>query len=318
MKVFVSYTTIDRAVAEQVATKLISSGIDVWLDSWEVRAGDSLSDRIADGLGEADGLVLVLSSASSESLWVKEELRAALTRRVARGTQFRIVPILLDDSEVPLFLRDYRYVRWHPDSNRALFEIQAAFTGERRKPEPHLEALLPSVQFRRIHIAVTLLEAGRRVEFNENYDAIAQRTMASVIALIHLPGPVLAAEATGVSLSRYSVSPHQERWLMELPTVAEPGAEFSYSLRYSLANAFTSAQSSWSIPIESPTDVLEIVFDFSHTGLPRWCKLFHQIGQTFYEDPAPVIVANGHYSWSVAAPRYRDTYVVVFEWANAA
>ena len=82
----------------------------MWLDDWELRPGDSLIDRIfTQGLAAADVIIVILSSNSVNSSWVKEELNTAAIRKI-KG-QCRIIPIVLDDVEVPSVLSDTVYLR---------------------------------------------------------------------------------------------------------------------------------------------------------------------------------------------------------------
>lgn len=41
-KAFISHSSVDKEIAEQLATDLLSKGIDAWFDKWEIIPGDSL------------------------------------------------------------------------------------------------------------------------------------------------------------------------------------------------------------------------------------------------------------------------------------
>ncbi len=45
-QVFVSYAQADKGVATQVAEALRHAGLLVWIDAWELQAGDSIAQRI--------------------------------------------------------------------------------------------------------------------------------------------------------------------------------------------------------------------------------------------------------------------------------
>ena len=108
-RAFLSHSSLDKdRFAVGFAERLRAAGIDVWLDDWELRPGDSLMDRIFDqGLGQADVFVIVLSVNSIESPWVREELNNAAVRRIEGHC--RVVPVVLDGIEVPEVLRDTVY-----------------------------------------------------------------------------------------------------------------------------------------------------------------------------------------------------------------
>lgn len=124
----------DRFVVD-FARRLRSSGIDAWLDYWELQPGDSLVDRIfEEGIGSADAFIVVLSKNSVDKKWVREELNAAVVRRLSEGT--RLIPVLIDDVEVPQALRSTFWVKVALDSgyDNELDQIIRAIYGHTEKP----------------------------------------------------------------------------------------------------------------------------------------------------------------------------------------
>lgn len=109
-RIFVSHSSEDKArFVEPLCTELRKCGFDVWLDKWEMQSGDSLVDRIyEEGLGTADIVLGVLSEKSLQSAWVKDALSTAKVLRIVRG--IRVIPVVLDDCEVPVALLHYL---WH-------------------------------------------------------------------------------------------------------------------------------------------------------------------------------------------------------------
>jgi hypothetical protein len=102
-------------VAEDIGRRLLDKGIDVWLDKWEILAGESLTSSIAQGIDSASAFIILMSPRSMKAKWVKEELRIALQRRL-QDPEFSLIPILLEECEVPAFLRDYVYVDWRSET----------------------------------------------------------------------------------------------------------------------------------------------------------------------------------------------------------
>ena len=103
--VFLSHASEDKErFAIPFAKGLRRNGIDVWLDKWEILPEDSLVDKIfEEGLREATAVVIVLSAVSVTKKWVREELNAAIVSRISKKT--RIIPIVLDDCDVPEALK---------------------------------------------------------------------------------------------------------------------------------------------------------------------------------------------------------------------
>ncbi len=113
-KVFISYSHADRDFVEKLATDLIKNRILVWWDEWEIKVGDSLIRKIDEGISTSSYLVIVLSANSVDSAWVQEELRAALMLQLDEKKTI-VLPILLDDCRIPLFLREKNYADFRKD-----------------------------------------------------------------------------------------------------------------------------------------------------------------------------------------------------------
>jgi hypothetical protein len=109
-KAFISHASDDKErFVLDFARRLRERGVDAWLAQWEIAPGDSLVERIFDeGIGQADAFVVVLSKLSVTKPWVREELDAGVVRRISE--RCRLIPVVLDDVEVPLPLRHLRWL----------------------------------------------------------------------------------------------------------------------------------------------------------------------------------------------------------------
>lgn len=135
-KVFVSHASEDKTrFVMSFATRLRANGIDAWVDKWEIKVGDSLVKNIFDeGLGSAQAVIVVLSKNSVHKPWVREELDHAVVSKISEGT--RIIPVVLDDCEVPQALKATKWVSFKdPSAYEASFdEIVATIFGSSDKP----------------------------------------------------------------------------------------------------------------------------------------------------------------------------------------
>jgi hypothetical protein len=119
---FISYAHEDREFAEKIASQLSKSGIDVWLDSWEIKAGDSLIQKIfMEGLAKCDVFLILISSSSINSKWVQEELNYAIIKKIEGLT--KIIPLVKEKSEIPAPLRVLRWVDLSEDFESGLREV---------------------------------------------------------------------------------------------------------------------------------------------------------------------------------------------------
>ncbi|SEG76731.1 TIR domain-containing protein [Bosea lathyri] len=122
--VFVSYAQQDRATAQLLAMRLQDVGMDVWLDT-SVQPGEVWRDVVDRKLGMSDYFIALISSASVNSKHFHEEV---LRRDFIRGLSDRsipIIPILLDDVEVPPSMRDILYLDFRADPRAAMERLVA-------------------------------------------------------------------------------------------------------------------------------------------------------------------------------------------------
>ena len=116
MSVFISYSTKDSEFIDKLSAELIKKRIQIWLDKWEMQPGDSLIDKIQNALTESSFLLVVLSKHSVESEWCKKELNSALMREI-KEKKVVVIPILLEDCEVPIFLQEKVYADFRNEFN---------------------------------------------------------------------------------------------------------------------------------------------------------------------------------------------------------
>lgn len=136
--VFISYSSRDKEFARKLASDLASYGIKPWIDEWEIHVGDSIVEKINDGIRESDYLIVVLSEASVKSKWVQEEIKAAFAKNPEEANRV-LIPVILEDVEIPLFIRDIKYVdfakqKYQDGLDEIVRSISKTPIGETRKP----------------------------------------------------------------------------------------------------------------------------------------------------------------------------------------
>ncbi len=136
---FLSHNIRDKDIAREVALFITAEGIPLWFDEWEISAGDSIIGKVEDGLASTTTFILLWSRNAHSSNWVTSELRSALTNALALGTP-RIIPIVVDDTPLPLLVRDIRYVLWDGGSEAFRIDLVRALLG--RRPSDSLTKLV--------------------------------------------------------------------------------------------------------------------------------------------------------------------------------
>jgi predicted peroxiredoxin len=76
---FISHSSKDKPFVRQLAADLVAAGVQIWLDEQRIRVGDSIPERIAQGVAESDFFLVVISADSVKSAWVQKELIQART-----------------------------------------------------------------------------------------------------------------------------------------------------------------------------------------------------------------------------------------------
>ncbi|HET9285280.1 MAG TPA: toll/interleukin-1 receptor domain-containing protein [Candidatus Angelobacter sp.] len=114
MPVFISYSHADKTFVDKLAAGLVEHNAHVWLDRWELNVGDSILNRVQQAIQESDALLIILSKASVASEWCKKELNAGLMRELDEK-RVLVLPVLVEDCEIPIFLREKMYADFRGD-----------------------------------------------------------------------------------------------------------------------------------------------------------------------------------------------------------
>ncbi|MCX5784837.1 MAG: toll/interleukin-1 receptor domain-containing protein [Elusimicrobia bacterium] len=106
MSIYISYPKENADFANHLASELVRRNHCVWVEKWELQAGDSLIEKVQGTITDSDALLVVISKASVAAAWCRRSLAATLTREVAAKHAI-IVPVLMEDCEIPLFVTNY-------------------------------------------------------------------------------------------------------------------------------------------------------------------------------------------------------------------
>jgi len=125
---FLSHSSADKAFIRQLAGDLTANGISVWLDEQRIRVGDSIPEKIAQGLAESDYFLIGMSQKSVDSAWVQKELNNALMTEVQRRN-VHILPLKLDDTAMPAIIADKKYADFSKSYKAGLDDLLTALKG---------------------------------------------------------------------------------------------------------------------------------------------------------------------------------------------
>ena len=80
--VFISYSNVDRLIAEAVCTALETAGVRCWIAPRDIQPGSEWGQAIIDAIDRVHAMVLVFSLNANDSVQVRREVERAASRRI--------------------------------------------------------------------------------------------------------------------------------------------------------------------------------------------------------------------------------------------
>jgi hypothetical protein len=132
--VFLSYSRFDAEVAFTIRRTLESAGHSVWQDLTAIKGGDEWIKSIEVGVERCYALVTVTSAAARHSEWMQIEYLHAKRRGKL------ILPILVDDSEIPTLLLATHVIHAYPVLEPGLQQLIRALPAPPAiQPDEHID-----------------------------------------------------------------------------------------------------------------------------------------------------------------------------------
>ena len=154
--------------------------VKAWVDEWEINPGDKFAEKIYAAIDKADAVVVILSDKSADSQWVREEIDAAVVRKINEGA--KVLPVVLDGlskERIPPALHSIHQVRVEAKEHaRAAEEINRGIRGLPNPRQPTLGGEgggLFSVQSARV--VIPAFKLGIILQMAESGDAKAQSAL---------------------------------------------------------------------------------------------------------------------------------------------
>lgn len=111
--VFLSHSSKDKEIVDKIFNELQVHEISAWYDKYEIKPGDSIVDKINEGLENSDlGIICVSRNfLNSSTGWTKSELNYFIQRRMRSGkTDFICLNFDVKYEDLPPLVQDYRYI----------------------------------------------------------------------------------------------------------------------------------------------------------------------------------------------------------------
>lgn len=102
--VFLCHASEDKALVRRMAEDLTANGVEVFYDEWCISYGDSIRQRIDEGLQDCTHFVVLLTEDSLGKPWVNAEIDAGFVRRLSGKCRFVPLRYQLGIDDVPPLL----------------------------------------------------------------------------------------------------------------------------------------------------------------------------------------------------------------------
>ncbi|MCP5104293.1 MAG: TIR domain-containing protein, partial [bacterium] len=108
--IFISHSTKDDTFVNNLRKSLESQGLNPWVDSRRLTAGDELETEIKTAIRQARAFITVFSINAFNSPWILKEIKHALEVKKEQAENYPVIPLLLEGIEptaiIPYFEKE--------------------------------------------------------------------------------------------------------------------------------------------------------------------------------------------------------------------
>lgn len=134
-RVYLAHASEDHeTLARPLSEKLMAAGVDVWLDAWEIKTGDSLRQKMEEGLSDSSHFLVLLTPNSIGKAWVEREIDVGFVRAVSGKSRFMGLRVGVAISDLSEFLQTVRCPSVNLGDDSQVADIISDIYGATRKP----------------------------------------------------------------------------------------------------------------------------------------------------------------------------------------
>ena len=316
MKCFLSHNSKNKPLARRIGNILIDRNIDVWFDAWEIKAGESLTGKIGEGIMNSDIFIILLSPDSVNSKWVQEELKIGLHRRINEDN-FKVIPILVEDCNIPPFLLDYLYINWQGNEETNIESLLQAIFEVSTKPKVHVEEPLFSLVTLDFYQKLKFTgHKGKTTYIIEKSKFKVANSFEFLTKRMYFDGSISDIESQGVLSAEIEEVSKNNLLIKFVPDrIYEVGEIIETTQKYSLSDCFSKDLESWNVHIDTPFNGnITIELDFSESDIPKSLSCFKREGIKSKNYGGLNEKRSGVYVWNKPFPRHKDTFEFKIKW----
>jgi len=137
--VFICHASEDKSdIIKPLVAAFKREGISYWYDKAEIKWGDSIIEKVNEGLRISRYVIVVISKSFLSKNWPKRELNSVLNVEASTG-KVRVLPLILGTDEVkkdifkkyPL-LNDKAYLTWENDAQKIIDALKVRLGGNNK------------------------------------------------------------------------------------------------------------------------------------------------------------------------------------------
>jgi len=150
LKVFLSHASEDKPKVRSLCRRLKADGFDPWLDEERLLPGQDWNLEIEQALRSSGAILLCFSSLSvqKEGVIQREYKRAMRIQEEKPEGAIFVIPVRLDDCEMPFFIQDIQWVDYPDGYTKLVLALQTRAGGrpmadkpqEKKAPKPRKPA----------------------------------------------------------------------------------------------------------------------------------------------------------------------------------
>lgn len=128
-RIFLCYSFQDKNVVKSIAKDLEVTGYRILDPNEFVMVGEDIKEKVSRLIKHSNCIILFISKNMLNSRWANEELTLALRENKI------ILPVRIDDSNVPEMIKELKYIDSKGDYDEALFLLRKSIRSAVRKVE---------------------------------------------------------------------------------------------------------------------------------------------------------------------------------------
>ncbi|MFW6047164.1 MAG: toll/interleukin-1 receptor domain-containing protein [Candidatus Woesearchaeota archaeon] len=317
IKLFLSHNSADKVIVKKIANVLTSQGFSVWFDDREIKAGDSLSEKINEGLNNHDVFIIFLSENSITSSWVQKELKIVLEKRNSRKSRNKIIPLKLDNCKVPSYLEKYYYIDLSNEKfNASINKLLDSILTKQVLKDKYSHSFPGKAILDNVEVSVDISGINyKNSKFIEKVTIVPIRKLYKYWKELNVDGELQSINCSSgelyTSKSANGIYKLETRWSKPL----EIGKKYSFKYEYAIIDEFLN-EKNWYYRIESPTRKVTFIFSFDIKNYPDKFKVINKRELAILEELqiSPIIEKNKvTFIFSNDFPDYRDYYEFTWE-----